>query len=110
MQWFGELLLSHLRSPTIHTLGNVGFWGALHAALAPLSTKLIDVLAYGGQDVRQMVRKKKVNDLNLPIADDFPFALGGKRTFAEGQIFKGSRGRSLLRCRNFDKSTSPRVP
>mmetsp|Transcript_25277 Transcript_25277/g.72786 ORF Transcript_25277/g.72786 Transcript_25277/m.72786 type:complete len:325 (-) Transcript_25277:300-1274(-) len=42
-------------NPTIHTLGNIGFWGAVHAALAPLSTKMIDVLAYEGQDVRQLV-------------------------------------------------------
>lgn len=46
-------------SPTIHTLGNVGLGGALHAALAPLSTKLIDVVAYEGQDVRQKVRHPK---------------------------------------------------
>jgi ubiquinone/menaquinone biosynthesis C-methylase UbiE len=39
----------------IHTLGNVGFSGALHAAMAPISTKLIDILAYNGQDVRHMV-------------------------------------------------------
>jgi ubiquinone/menaquinone biosynthesis C-methylase UbiE len=39
----------------IHTLGNVGFWGAVHAACAPLSTKLIDVLAYEGVDIRQKV-------------------------------------------------------
>jgi hypothetical protein len=39
----------------IHTLGNIGFGGAVHAALAPLSTKVIDVLAYNGIDVRQLV-------------------------------------------------------
>ena len=39
----------------IHTLGNVGFWGAVHAALAPVSTKMIDVLAYNGTDIRQLV-------------------------------------------------------
>lgn len=40
----------------IHTLGNHGFWGAVHAAAAPLSTKIIDVAAYNGRDVRKMVR------------------------------------------------------
>ena len=29
----------------IHTLGNHGFGGACHAAMAPISTKLIDILA-----------------------------------------------------------------
>ena len=49
--WFDE---------RIHTLGNVGFWGALHAALAPMSTKLIDVLAYDGVDIRQKVRVRTI--------------------------------------------------
>lgn len=40
----------------IHTLGNCGFTGAVHAALAPLSTKLIDDIAYSGVDIRKQVR------------------------------------------------------
>lgn len=40
----------------IHNLGNNGVMGALHAAVAALSTKLIDVLAYDGVDIRQQVR------------------------------------------------------
>jgi hypothetical protein len=39
----------------IHTLGNVGFWGAVHAAMAPISTKIIDVVAYDGIDIRSLV-------------------------------------------------------
>jgi ubiquinone/menaquinone biosynthesis C-methylase UbiE len=42
----------------IHTLGNTGFFGALHAALAPLSTKIIDKQAYGGADVRSLVAQE----------------------------------------------------
>ncbi len=41
--------------PDIHTLGNTGFGGAVHAAIAPLATKIIDVKAYGGSDVRKLV-------------------------------------------------------
>jgi hypothetical protein len=41
----------------IHTLGNVGFMGALHAASAALATKVIDVNAYNGVDVRQQVSR-----------------------------------------------------
>lgn len=37
----------------IHTLGNHGFWGAIHAAVAPMATKMIDVSAYHGVDIRQ---------------------------------------------------------
>ena len=39
----------------IHTLGNHGFWGALHAAMAPISTKVIDMAAYDGIDIRKVV-------------------------------------------------------
>lgn len=39
----------------IHTLGNCGFWGAFHAAVAPISTLVIDVAAYNGIDVRKKV-------------------------------------------------------
>jgi hypothetical protein len=39
----------------IHTLGNHGFWGAVHAALAPVSTKIIDLVAYNGIDIRKQV-------------------------------------------------------
>lgn len=39
----------------IHTLGNHGFGGAVHAALAPFSTKIIDLAAYNGEDIRLKV-------------------------------------------------------
>jgi hypothetical protein len=39
----------------IHTLGNTGMMGALHAAVAPFATKMIDDVAYEGVDVRQAV-------------------------------------------------------
>lgn len=42
----------------IHTLGNVGFMGGVHAACAALSTKVIDMVAYKGVDVRQEVSQK----------------------------------------------------
>lgn len=41
--------------PDIHSIGNVGFFGAIHAALAPISTKVIDMAAYNGEDVRSIV-------------------------------------------------------
>lgn len=39
--------------PHIHNLGNVGFMGAVHASLAPLSTHIIDSVAYDGMDLRK---------------------------------------------------------
>ena len=41
----------------IHTLGNTGVGGSLHANVAPLATKIIDTYAYKGKDVRSMVSK-----------------------------------------------------
>jgi hypothetical protein len=41
----------------IHTLGNVGIMGGLHAASAAFATKVIDVNAYDGFDVRQQVSR-----------------------------------------------------
>jgi hypothetical protein len=41
----------------IHSLGNVGFTGAVHAASAALVTKMIDVKAYNGVDIRQQVSR-----------------------------------------------------
>jgi hypothetical protein len=40
----------------IHTFGNTGFFGALHAAVAPFFTNLIDIFAYEGDNVRVRVR------------------------------------------------------
>jgi len=39
----------------IHTLGNTGITGGLHAAMAPISTRIIDLLAYEGKNVRESV-------------------------------------------------------
>jgi len=41
----------------IHTLGNTGFMGALHAAMAPFATRMIDDVAYDGTNVRESVRR-----------------------------------------------------
>ena len=43
--------------PKIHTFGNHGPLGALHATVAPLATKLIDVAAYEGENVRDQIAK-----------------------------------------------------
>lgn len=44
--------------PDIHTFGNMGIGGAIHAAIAPFATKLIDNKAYGGEDVRKTIAYK----------------------------------------------------
>jgi len=52
----------------IHTLGNSGISGAIHAALATVSTKLIDILAYDGVDIRNQVRVV----VHHPISNLYP--------------------------------------
>lgn len=42
-------------NPVIHTLGNTGFFGAVHAAVGAASTKIIDKVAYKGRDIRSVV-------------------------------------------------------
>eukprot|EP00965_Chrysotila_dentata_P181014 5975259-Pleurochrysis_carterae.AAC.1 len=41
------------RDARIHNLGNCGVRGALHAAIAPFSTGLLDAVAYDGRDIRR---------------------------------------------------------
>jgi hypothetical protein len=58
------------KRPDIHTLGNVGIGGSVHAAITPLATKIIDIYAYEGQDAREMVvtnlrRNKKQKGLRI---------------------------------------------
>ena len=53
-------------NPRIHSLGNVGIGGRVHANLAYASTKIIDRLRYGGRDIRREIYQPYVDDgLNI---------------------------------------------
>ena len=39
--------------PRIHTFGNIGSSGALHASMSPLFTKMLDTVAYNGINLRE---------------------------------------------------------
>lgn len=53
-------------NPKIHSLGNVGIGGRVHANLAYASTKIIDRLRYGGRDIRREIYQPYVDDgLNI---------------------------------------------
>jgi len=52
----------------IHTFGNTGFFGGLHAAMAPLATKMIDELAYHGMDARFQIAKKICKSIKIKEA------------------------------------------
>jgi len=58
--------------PDIHTFGNMGLGGAIHAAMAPFATFMIDVKAYGGQDVRKMISEElrvKIDKTGARVCD-----------------------------------------
>lgn len=42
----------------IHNFGNVGVTGQIHALIAPTATKIIDVAAYDGRDVRADIAQR----------------------------------------------------
>lgn len=54
------LAFQYWNDPRIHNLGNDGARGAIHAMLAPLSTRIIDHLAYDGLDLRAEVLRRHV--------------------------------------------------
>ena len=49
-------------NPNIHSLGNTGFSGAVHAEFAPIFTKIIDIRAYNGRNIRQEIIDKLENE------------------------------------------------
>lgn len=58
--------------PAIHTFGNAGIFGGLHAAVAPLFTKVIDISAYDGKPVREAIARdlrRIVGKPNARVAD-----------------------------------------
>lgn len=53
-----EQMTEYWFNSRIHTFGNTGILGGLHAALAPMATKMIDDLAYKGVDARVHLAKE----------------------------------------------------
>ena len=54
-------------NPQIHSLGNVGISGALHAALGALSSHVIDNVAYDGVDMRLQVSINSLSSLRVSL-------------------------------------------
>lgn len=57
--------------PAIHNLGNTGFGGSAHAQGAMFATKLIDILAYNGRNMRNEVAQSlsTIKALNSTILE-----------------------------------------
>jgi len=49
----------------IHTFGNTGFWGGLHAFVAPVATKIIDTIAYDGKSARELIAERLCNKVSV---------------------------------------------
>lgn len=69
-------------------MGNTGILGGLHAAVAPLATKLIDIQAYDGVDVRRKISKELYNHVHKSGARVLDLCCGvGMSTFALKDAF-----------------------
>lgn len=55
-------------NPNIHNFGNVGFRGKVHAQLANIATKTIDLMRYNGRNIRKEIYKPYINN-NKTILD-----------------------------------------
>jgi trans-aconitate methyltransferase len=67
---------SYWHDPRIHELGNTGIKGALHASLAPLSTAIIDRIAYDGLNVRQAVKDLYFDKKSIDFCCGVGFSTG----------------------------------
>lgn len=77
--------------PSIHNLGNVGFWGRAHAQGAWLATHMIDRMAYKGRHMRREVA--------IALADEFR---DEPTSVLEVGCGVGTLTRELDRVRNFN--------
>jgi ubiquinone/menaquinone biosynthesis C-methylase UbiE len=73
----------------IHTFGNTGMWGGVHALMSPLVTRMIDEGPYNGIDVRTLIAKDLRKYVNKPNAFVLDFCCGvGMSTRALSGAFK----------------------
>lgn len=63
-------------NPKIHTLGNIGLGGKIHALAAPFARRMIDQISYKGVNIREDIMSDysdyKVLDLCCGIGDSTP--------------------------------------
>lgn len=77
-----SLNVPYYYNPKMHTLGNIGFGGKLHAATAPIVTKAIDYVRYNGINIREEITGHYVKN-NKTILD---LCCGVGISTAEGAI------------------------
>ena len=42
-------------NPKMHSFGNIGFGGKIHATIAPYASRAIDILRYDGRNIREEI-------------------------------------------------------
>ena len=52
---FSSLYFKYWYNPDIHNFGNVGIKGNFHSILSPIATKIIDLKAYNGRNIRKEI-------------------------------------------------------
>lgn len=105
-------------NPVIHSFGNTGNLGKIHAKLAPYITKTIDVTAYSGRDVRSevsdLVSKRIEETNNTVLCLDFGCGVGIssialdnslKNRFSNSQVYGLDTSNEML-CNKRDKNNS----
>lgn len=64
-------IVPYWKDPRIHNLGNIGWGGGLHAAIAPAATRIIDKIAFDGRDVRTEALRKLLSKRELVSASGY---------------------------------------
>jgi len=55
----------YYNNPRMHSLGNTGFLGKIHAELASVATKYIDVVSYNRRNIRKEILDSFPNNINV---------------------------------------------
>lgn len=56
---------SYYNNPKMHSLGNTGFFGRVHAEFAASTTNYIDMVSYGGRNIRQEFLDSFPQNINI---------------------------------------------
>ena len=87
--------------PAVHTFGNVGVGGGLHAALARFATWSIDMIAYAGVDMREHLAAMIAYDTHARVSPP-----GRKPKILEIGCGSGALTQELLLTAQFENVTA----
>lgn len=101
----------------IHKFGNVGIGGRFHAFVAPFVTKLIDIRAYGGVDIRSEISLylREIIQREDPVVVDFACGTGTStrplgKAFSGGQVHGLDASKEMIHVAKRTDGTSSSSP